>query len=335
MILESTSYIEDAVDETLVDKVDELEDEMDETIEEENELSDEERLREWNEIEDLVMKYKKAFDDDFQEATENEKRRIKAESQDAAAELIQRFYPFFKKYIMLLRTGQINYHDQELKKFVSLFIEDASLKRAINRKIQSADYKKKIFYQFNFISITYGSTPELDIETDIHMLFLNMAKRYKQMGKSFCGYLYNGFKYEMSRHIKAFLKNPLNIPYKNIVYEEYIKGSGEEPTVENILEDDKYENNIGIPDMDWIQGENCSEVFATLTTIERKLIVKYYLEDWNDRQISEEFGIHINTINLKRRQAVLKLATALGIEEDDIKRSRKSGMKAIVSTKNI
>lgn len=280
------------------------------------------REEEWAQVEELVMKYKEQFDDG---AT-----RIQVQaSQDAAEELINRFYPLFKKYLILLRSGQIDFNDKEMKLFVSSFMDEEALKSALKRKKQKAEYRASIYQKFNFIKETYGSIPEDEIMVDLQTIFLAMARRYKQMGKSFCGYLYNSFRYEVSRHIKRFTKNPINIPYRHTQFEDYMRFS-EEPSIENNFEDKFYENSIGIPDMTWISGENCSDLFTVLTPIERKLIIKYYLEEWNDRQISEEFGIHINTVNQKRRQAVGKLAGVLNIDESDIKRNRKSGKRAIM-----
>lgn len=99
------------------------------------------------------------------------------------------------------------------------------------------------------------------------------------------------------------------------------------------FEDKVYENNVGIPDLSWISGMNCSDIFQNLEPLERKLLIKYYLEDYNDRQIAEEFGMHINTVNQKRRRAVLKLAHNNGVDEKSIKRSRKSGKQAMLSTR--
>ena len=149
------------------------------------------------------------------------------------------------------------------------------------------------------------------------------------MGKNFCAYIANAYGFEVSRHIKKFIKNPANIAYKNGEYEDYMQFCKDE-IVENCFEDKIYENNLGIPDITWIMGTNCSDVFEVLTPFERKIILRYYLEDYNDRQIAEEFGLHINTCNQKRRQAVIKLAHTLGMSEKDIQRNRNSG-KHIVS----
>lgn len=280
------------------------------------------RMEEWEEVEDLVIGYQKQFD-------ENADAKTKEASQNAADELIRRFQPLFKKYLILIKSGQINWEDKEMKLFISSFMDDERLIKALKRPKQKANFRKEIYQKFNFVKETYGAADEMEITTDLQMLFLKLAKRYKQLGRSFCGYLYNCYRFEVLRHITAYIKNPINIPYRHIEYEDYIKYE-EEPSVETNYEDSFYENAMGIPDHTWISGLNCSEIFNVLTPMERKLIVKYYLEDWNDRQISEVFSIHINTVNQKRRNAVRKLAKAYGISARDIKRNRKSGKKAIM-----
>lgn len=280
------------------------------------------RLEEWADIEELVMLYQSQFE-------ENASYEDVMKAQDAIDELIEKFNPLFKKYIILLKTGQINFKDQEMKKFVYSFLDDNRLKAEIKKSSQKAETRKEIFDRFNFIKETYGALDEEEILIDLQVIFMTVAKRYKQMGRSFCGYLYNCFRYEVYRHIKKFLKNPINIPYRHTQFEEYMKFI-EEPSFEDDYEDRFYENNLGIPDFNWILGDTCSETFKRLSVHERKIIIKYYLEDWNDRQISEEFGIHINTVNQKRRQATLKIARELGMDINEIKRNRKSGKKAVM-----
>lgn len=280
------------------------------------------RLEEWAIIEDLVMLYQSQFEEDASyEAAEN--------AQAAMMDLIERFRPLFRKYIILLRTGQINFKDQEMKLFVYSFLDDDRLKKELKKPKQKTDVRREIYDRFNFIKETYGTLDEEEIMIDLQVIFMTIAKRYKQMGRSFCGYLYNSFRFEVYRHIKKFLKNPINIPYRHTQFEDFMKFI-EEPSFEEEYEDGFYEQNLGIPDFDWIAGESCSKVFGHLNPMERKLLIKYYLEDWNDRQISEEFGIHINTVNQKRRNAIIKVAQEIGVDEEDIKRNRKSGKKAVM-----
>ena len=283
------------------------------------------REEEWAQIESLVMEYQKQFE----EGADPEQMQ---KSREAAEELIDRFNPLFRKYINLLRSGQIDFNDKETKLFVSSFVSDDALKRALRRKKQTAEYRAQIYKLFNFVKETYGTLNEDEMMTDLQTILLVMAKRYKQMGKSFCAYIYNSYRYEVARHIKKFIKNPLNIPYKSVVYEDYMKTTSDQE-VEDSFEDRFYEDTMGMPDMSWIRGISCSDMFSELSPLERKLLVKYYLEDWNDRQISEEFGIHINTVNQKRREAATKVAHTLGLTEQDIKRNRKSGKRAVMPYK--
>ena len=282
-----------------------------------------ERLEEWAEIEELVIAYQSQFEED----PCSYETEVKA--HEAMMDLLRRFQPLFRKYILLLKSGQINFKDKEMKLFVYSFLDNDRLKKEIKKSNIRNDHKREIYDRFNFIKETYGSLDEEEIMLDLQVIFMTVAKRYKQMGRSFCGYLYNSFRYEVYRHIKKFLRNPINIPYRHTQFEDFMAQSDEEG-FEEVYDDGFYEKNLGIPDMNWIAGETCSTTFETLSPMERKLVIKYYLEDWNDRQISEEFGIHINTVNQKRRSAILKIAEEIGMDISDIKRNRKSGKKAVM-----
>lgn len=290
----------------------------------------ERREREWREVEDLVMIYQRQFSTELCDtyAGSTTPAEIKKQSQQAMIELIERFSPLFKKYTQLLSTGQIDFDDMESKMFVMLFIDDKYLQGTLKRYVIAPQQKTDIAHKFNFVKENYGSIQHEEILTDLHVLFMTISRRYKQMGKSFCGYLYNAYRHEVARHIKKHIKNPINIKYKNVEYEDEINSS--DFVVENNYEDHYYEDAMGMPDASWIQGSSCTDIFADLDPLERKIIVKYYLEFCNDRQISECFGIHINTINNSRRHATELIAQKLGIKPEDIKRSRRSGKKAIL-----
>jgi DNA-directed RNA polymerase specialized sigma24 family protein len=284
----------------------------------------EQRKKEWGEVEDLVMLYQSQF-------TNQEDRDVVEASKAAANELLRRFSPLFKKYLMLLKNGQIDFDDKEMKAFVCSFIEDPRLQRALSRDKQKAEFRNDIYKRFNFIKETYGALSDDEIMADLHIIFLTIARRYKQIGKSFCGYLYNIYRHEVSRHIKKFIKNPINISYKNLEYEDCINGN-EDCELERTYEDKYYEDNTFLPDLTWISGQNCSDQFLELSPIDRKILIKYYLEEWNDRQIAEAFGIHINTVNQKRRQAVAIIAEHMDIDVTQLKRNRRSGKNAVMPT---
>ena len=143
------------------------------------------------------------------------------------------------------------------------------------------------------------------------------------MGRNFCSYIYNSYRFEVYRHIKKFLKDPININYKNIPYEDYINGKLDS------YEDNYYEESTGLPSPTWMSGE-CSDIFADLEPLERNILVKYYLEEWKDKQIADYLGMHTNAINQKRRAATKKVAEKLNLSSSDIKRTRRSGKGTIM-----
>lgn len=272
----------------------------------------EEELREWNEIEELVVQYQQNVDVDMPEC------------QKAAGELLNRFTPLFKKYMLLIKHNQLDFNDMEQKSFVSLFIEDRVLRRMLNRKVTPPQYKSEIYQKSNFIKETYGSNSEEDILYDLYICFLNVVRRYKQVGKNFCAYLHNVYKYEIARFIKAYIKNPLSVPYKNFQYEDYINGQEDTAFIEE-QESSYYESITGLPDLSWVLGDTCANEFSFLSSLQRKIIVKYYLEDWSDRQIAESLGVQTSSINGKRREAINILCEIYNIDPKTLKRVRKSG----------
>ena len=258
-----------------------------------------ERLEEWNAIEDLVMTYKRQFEPDCSASD-------KLAAKNAAAEIMKTFEPLFTKYTLII----------------------ARLKKALKGENVSHSHRHEIKQKFNFVRETYGSQDENVIRSDLQLLMLILAKRYRQMGYNFCAYVYNAYSFEVSRHIYKFISNPANIPYRAGEYEDYMQ-TYEEQVVEDGLVDKTYENNVGVPDSSWVQGTTCSDLFSALDPVERKILIKYYMEEMNDRQIGEALGLHINTINKKRRKALATLAEVLDVSEEDIKRSRNSGKNTL------
>ena len=281
----------------------------------------EKEIREWNEIEELVLNYQNYL------ILKDRKQAV-----NPAFELLERFSPLFKKYLALIKHNQIDFNDMEQKSFVSLFMDDKILRRMLNRKVTPNSYKSDIYQKSNFIKETYGVNNEEDIVYDLYICFLNVARRYKQIGKNFCAYLYNVYKHEVARFIKAYIKNPLSIPYKNFQYEDFINGS-EDALIMEEQESSYYESLTGLPDISWVLGETCSNDFLFLTPLQRKIIVKYYLEDWSDRQIAESMGIQTSSINSKRREALTLLCQHFDVDPSSLKRMRKSGTTKDKTTK--
>ena len=195
-------------------------------------LTEKERLEQWNEIEKLVLTYQQYL---------NHKDLMKRkESQDAADILLNKFSQLLKSYITLIKYNQIDWDSRDQKMFISQFINDRQTKNALLRKKTSSEYTAKIYYAFNFVVTTYGSLTEEEILSDLYMCFLTLMKRYKQKGKNFCAYVANSYHFEVSRHIKKQISNPLAVNDKNYKYEDVINGN-EDVNINIIHEDNYYE----------------------------------------------------------------------------------------------
>ena len=128
-----------------------------------------EKQDKWREIEELVMQYKLKF-----EYPNDEK--ILNISKNASEELLVRFTPLFKKYSLLLTTGQIDFNDVDVKSFIGTFIDDPRLHRALKRQRSKAEYRADIYKKFGFVLETYGKLSEDEILVDLQMLLLVLAK---------------------------------------------------------------------------------------------------------------------------------------------------------------
>ncbi len=278
-------------------------------------LTNEERLQQWSEVENLVLTYQKYLHDPISST----------KSQDAANLLMQKFSPLFKSYITVIKYNQIDWNNKEQKLFVSQFIGDRMLRSFLTsaKRKSSSETKAKIYESFNFVAVTYGSLTEEEILSDLYICFLTLMRRYQQKGKNFCAYVANVYHFEVSRHIKKYTSNPLAVNYKTCAYADSTNGEECDTT----YEDTYYESFVGLPDITWINGETCDELFDCLSSLQRKILVEYYLEDYNDGQIGEHIATNIGTINGKRRKAINDICKQLGIDPNNIPRQRKNGRR--------
>lgn len=280
-----------------------------------------EHQKKWDRIEKLVMDYQKQFEDG---CTPEQK----AKSQESASKIIEKFDPLLGKYLNLLTGRFINFYDKDMKEFVYLFINNKNLRKVLRSKHIPTELRHTINNKFNFIRTTYGQLNDDDIMTDLQFILLTLAKRYKQSGRTFCVYVSSVFKFELARHIKKFIKDPINLPYKNMEFLDTIKSEHNEDPIEMSYEDTYNENDLGLPNLQWMHGNDCSEEFECLSNMERMVLVKYYLEGWHDKMIADRVGVSVSTLNKIRRDAAEKVAEKLGYDKDDIVRRR------MVNTKN-
>lgn len=284
-----------------------------------------EQKNEWEAIDELVMMYQQQF------GVVEISQELHADCDRAGMMLLEKFSPLFKKYINLLKTGEINFENTEMRLFLALFIDDIKLRKALySQKYLDRESKNLISQKFNFVVETYGQLDYTEIQADLYVIFFVLAKRYRKTTRSFCCYVYNTIRYEVFRLVQKYTRNPANIHYRNKSYElmaEENPGFLYTDTAEDDFDGDIGFNSNGMPTANWFLGKDCSETFAVLTPMERKIISMYFLEHRNDRQIANTLGLHVNTANQKRHKAIEKLASRVGLSKSDAKRTRNSGYR--------
>ena len=77
----------------------------------------EERKKEWDEIEELVIGYQSQFKEDCS-------AKQKQYANNCGNQLVMKFSPFFEKYINLFKYSFIDWNNKEIKEFIALFIDD-------------------------------------------------------------------------------------------------------------------------------------------------------------------------------------------------------------------
>lgn len=245
---------------------------------------------EWLSIEELVIKAKNG-------------------DKNACGELINKFENYFNKFFLIIKHGKIDIRDRETRFLLSLFVPKDQYVKSRNI-YQDKDTLGRVLASLRSITAKFANIPDEDIKQELYLIFIKLIHRYEPNGKLFGSYLCTAFVYEVSRYIKKIIKNPISSE-NNINYNDlYAQGSNiDEFKILNNLQYDELININDEIDYDdsWVLGITCSDIFLCLTPLERIILVKYYIEGLNDREISEMYGINRNIANQKRRAAIEKL----------------------------
>lgn len=254
-------------------------------------------IPEWVEIEDLVRQYKHSKEQGNRADT-------------AVIALIERFYPLFKKYLIMIKGGSINFQDRETRKFIKCFMIEPVLKSMLANNTVTQVARNAIYQRFNFVRESYGALPEDEILHDLKYLLMIMLDRYQIMGRSFCAYVKGSYCYEVFRHIKRFIKDPTNIHYKNIEYEDYMI---DKEAIDYLAapESHFFENSEMLPDISWVIGQTCSDEFSGLTNLQRRILIKFYLEKISDKNIAAGFGMLASQITAIRTDTINEIKSKL------------------------
>jgi RNA polymerase sigma factor (sigma-70 family) len=149
-----------------------------------------------------------------------------------------------------------------------------------------------------------------DIAQTIEISFYTALSKFDpDRGVPLKNYLYHYFKWIFVNDIrKNMWKAPVtDIPSINAIFDgSYIENDRINPqlvikNLENISDKpitDKAPNELLTEDIDWkwVDGETTGWMFECLSPYERLILKKYYVDETNWREISEELGVDINRL---------------------------------------
>lgn len=234
--------------------------------------------------------------------------------KNAAEEILVAFKPYLNKFFNIIREGKINIKDKDSRLFMLHFMPYEETIYKSMRK-QSPSYVAKVEAKrcLDGLKFQCRYLTDEDLNQELITSMLVLAKRYKKTNRNFAAYIYNAFRHEIARRIKAIMKDPsvYNGWDYNYSYNDY-ENVSEEICEQNEVVDREYADVPGDElSSNWIHGSTCSDIFFDLTPFERLILKLRYIDFITDIEIGKRTGYHRNWISIRRRRAIEKIKRKL------------------------
>lgn len=206
---------------------------------------------------------------------------------------------FFYMYIKIFTENRIDKYSRRMISFLKLFG-----KGEIEKKI----YELYLVYQQS------GLTRD-DIYTECIITILELAKKYRSNTPSFHLYINKVFNYYLKNRIEHLLKDTYN---RNAIEEiddelifteiDYVYNE-----IADKLDYHYATRSCRIPmikskeifDMNWVNGITCSDMFKSLSKLDRSIIKLYYIDKLTDERIANKLGYR-SRVSINRRRSKIK-----------------------------
>jgi len=223
---------------------------------------------------------------------------------------------YIGKYYDLLRYGKMDFSNRDLRRFVSLYVEDKETRQRLVPFYQYGETRAETMKTVQMLEVRFEVIDDEDLLQDLRLLLLQQAKRYEKKGNkiNFCGYLYNSYRYALYHYYK-WLFEDLGVSSYTSLDEAIDQQQDDETEIE--IEDswffkDKYfekeENELGF---NWIHNRTTTFPFNKLSVYERTILSLYYEQKLTDKEIAERTGLHHITIHGHRNRIKDKLEDLL------------------------
>lgn len=115
---------------------------------------------------------------------------------------------YLGKYFKMLRYGKLDLNDRDSRKFISLFLEDSTMRKEMRKSYQYKPTQQAARRKLQNLEYSLRSMGDEDLRQELVTIFLKVAMRYKKVKENvdFNGYLYNYYRFEVANFIKKLLQ---------------------------------------------------------------------------------------------------------------------------------
>jgi RNA polymerase sigma factor (sigma-70 family) len=221
-----------------------------------------------------------------------------------STKLVNQYKNFLNKYCTLFYSNTIDFRNYDIRCFLACYIEDKKLSNSLRRgkyhssKTVAAAYKVLHYLRLKLRNHTYQ-----ELEHELLIPFLQCAKSYQPQGIGFAKYLYNSYRYELKRHLDRNIKLDAMDRHEILYRDIWVEDEWEEEELPEHLTIEMDEH-FELSDPNWIHGKKAGEPFSNLKPHERYILVKYYYEEYTDKEIARMLPYNPKSIHRIRMRLI-------------------------------
>lgn len=240
-------------------------------------------------------------------------KAYQAGDNEAGLKIIEMFEGFLTNFLVLIKNGTIDIKNSCLRNFLFLYMSSREIRRDLKSYKHSYKVQAHLYATAHLLSTQFARYDEEEIRAELVAELLIMAKRYKNdIGPFFHTYVLKAYHYRIFKRLMSLINDPTCISMHSLseinIDDLYEETNGTDELLEKLVIEDKslimFNNEEPYLDENWINGFTCSNTFTELTTLERRILVMYYIDKLKDREIGEKLGLSQATVRKSRHNGL-------------------------------
>lgn len=275
-----------------------------------------------------MPKAKKSYSERYYSLSEVELQELiklaQAGDDAASLRLLEVFENFLSNFYKLLFFGSYSRSSYDMRRFISLYIKDNSLRWNLMKNKLGPKGIKDVndVVRGIYLMVQRYNTME-DVTQAVNLSFLECIKIYKPKESAsgpipFSGFIYSYFFFVLKKRVDTFLIDQLGRKTFPLLEEADLNSEEDKPGfmpppgpgLEAYLNMDEIDEN-------WVAGDNVEGVFAILTPQERQLLKWRYIDGEKSSEIAARIVEHPNTSRERIGRIKAKITEYLLNEAND------------------